>query len=501
MSTGVYSFCHLLNSKLFYFVLFVVTILYSLTVCADGAELRMEPNYPESRGGGNGGGRRPRQNRGRGARNGFGADWERSFPDSEGGETASASHGFGAASGPKPRRNRGQRGANRNYGEGYPQQVADNKFYAGRQAEGFYERGLESSVLLNHQQPNVEESRHLQRSRGGGHQKQQNRPRGSSSSQAQPGPSSFRNHNDRNQEPNQHAEQYHTSNSGNREQYQSSFPYPPTMLQENQSYYDSGNAIVSHEFHRSSSETVEAMKPKQQSRGQRQGSRNAPNDFRRSRNVPSSENFPSVARASPTFPVESFTLEHQPYDIVAREYSGYFNSGSGRSSSSIVHHNVSNGNVPQEGRNRRDERPKGSAVRPPENRQRRDEWPRGGGSQTMDRFVPVEQSSHDRFGRQRREDIGPPAVNWRSQRFQPTAKKMEPVADTATQRERLTSQLTSGTYECMVCCESVKPVQVFNPLDFFSYMPSIFFYIQSIFCLLYFSSRFGIAANVFMSSI
>jgi len=239
------------------------------------------------------------------------------------------------------------------------------------------------------------------------------------------------------------------------------------MLQENQSYYDSGNAIVSHEFHRSSSETVEAMKPKQQSRGQRQGSRNAPNDFRRSRNVPSSENFPSVARASLTFPVEPFTLEHQPYDIVAREYSGYFNSGSSRSSSSIVHHNVSNGNVPQEGRNRRDERPRGNAVRPPENRQRRDEWPRGSGGQTIDRFVPVEQSSHDRFGRQRREDIGPPAVNWRSQRFQPTAKKMEPVADTATQRERLTSQLTSGTYECMVCCESVKPVQVFNPLDFF----------------------------------
>jgi hypothetical protein len=36
------------------------------------------------------------------------------------------------------------------------------------------------------------------------------------------------------------------------------------------------------------------------------------------------------------------------------------------------------------------------------------------------------------------------------------------MADTATQRERLTTQLTSGTYECMVCCESVKPVQVFK---------------------------------------
>jgi hypothetical protein len=34
------------------------------------------------------------------------------------------------------------------------------------------------------------------------------------------------------------------------------------------------------------------------------------------------------------------------------------------------------------------------------------------------------------------------------------------MADTATQRERLTTQLTNGTYECMVCCESVKPAQV-----------------------------------------
>ena len=43
-----------------------------------------------------------------------------------------------------------------------------------------------------------------------------------------------------------------------------------------------------------------------------------------------------------------------------------------------------------------------------------------------------------------------------------TAAKIEsksPLADSATQRERLTEQLTKGIYECMVCCESVKQDQ------------------------------------------
>ena len=52
--------------------------------------------------------------------------------------------------------------------------------------------------------------------------------------------------------------------------------------------------------------------------------------------------------------------------------------------------------------------------------------------------------------------------NWRSDGYKKNAKIAEAImADTATQRERLTTQLTNGTYECMVCCESVKPVQVF----------------------------------------
>ena len=46
--------------------------------------------------------------------------------------------------------------------------------------------------------------------------------------------------------------------------------------------------------------------------------------------------------------------------------------------------------------------------------------------------------------------------NWRSEGSE-TRNNIE--ANDATQRERLTSQLTSGVYECMVCCESVQPAQ------------------------------------------
>jgi len=54
--------------------------------------------------------------------------------------------------------------------------------------------------------------------------------------------------------------------------------------------------------------------------------------------------------------------------------------------------------------------------------------------------------------------------NWRSDSYKRAeAPKPENIvseeANHATQRERLTSQLTSGVYECMVCCESVQPAQ------------------------------------------
>ena len=52
--------------------------------------------------------------------------------------------------------------------------------------------------------------------------------------------------------------------------------------------------------------------------------------------------------------------------------------------------------------------------------------------------------------------------SWRdAHRWSPTFENegLREVADTATQRERLTDQLTKGVYECMVCCESVKQDQ------------------------------------------
>lgn len=54
--------------------------------------------------------------------------------------------------------------------------------------------------------------------------------------------------------------------------------------------------------------------------------------------------------------------------------------------------------------------------------------------------------------------------NWRSdshKRVEVSKPKnlLSEEANHATQRERLTSQLTNGTYECMVCCESVQPAQ------------------------------------------
>ena len=410
-------------------------MLWTVTVCAGGAELRMEPSFQEplsqtSRGGG-GGNRRPRQNRGyrgRGARNGLEGGWERNQPQEFQERETPASNGLGSSAPPKLRRNRGQRASNwNNGGQNYPQ-PAVNEFYAGRppaDAAGYSERDYEANVPLNyHQESNREESRQQARPRGG--RQKQNRSRDFNSYQP------VRNHNPE-------ADQLHDVPS----HHQSSFPYPPTLLQESQSYYHSSNAAPT-EYQHFSSEPSAATKPKQ-SQGPRNGGRTT--DYRKSQNVPSSENNPSV-RVSPPIPVEPLSsLEHQPYDI-AREYSGFFNNGSNRSSSSR-----GNGNVPQDGRNRRDERSRGGG--PPEGRPRRDERQRGAGG-----YQPAE----DRFNR-RREDMGHPATNWRSsdsnnRRYQPTAKKVEPVADTATQRERLTSQLTSGTYECMVCCESVKPVQV-----------------------------------------
>ena len=166
-------------------------------------------------------------------------------------------------------------------------------------------------------------------------------------------------------------------------------------------------------------------------------------------------NYPSID-VIPPVP----TLEHQPFENIRREYSQY------RSRPTFTEAQYESG----------------GGKRNSQDRYRREEN-NGRGHNTQERFHRDESSgsygSRDRF---RVEDTArsnavtreqpiynKPATrsydsqNWRSEAFKKgiSGQKQKVVeADTATQRERLTTQLTSGTYECMVCCESVKPVQV-----------------------------------------
>lgn len=158
-------------------------------------------------------------------------------------------------------------------------------------------------------------------------------------------------------------------------------------------------------------------------------------------------------------------VEHQPFENIGRDYAG------GRSSASRSQQR-NRPNRSQEARHRRGEihsAPTGSYASQ-DVRLMRDDGGAPGPSQ--DRFRqreegPVSTSSQPpkstgRSGSSRSYET----QNWRTgsykkeevRRGKAAASKLP--ADTATQRERLTTQLTNGTYECMVCCESVKPVQV-----------------------------------------
>lgn len=196
----------------------------------------------------------------------------------------------------------------------------------------------------------------------------------------------------------------------------------------------------------------------------------------------------------------SASLEHQPFENIRREYSKYKSRPpfeaqyEGRGDSRSTHEKY-----------RRDERSGGygSQERFPKGESTVNYAPRdryGSEEPRVSTSSSKEQSSFNKPSRIY------DSQNWRSEGFKKgisarTQKVSEAMADTAMQRERLTTQLTSGTYECMVCCESVKPVQV-----------CFFFLIHSRHldhvCLLFvvsfpffFFSQSGIAVNVFMPSI
>lgn len=154
----------------------------------------------------------------------------------------------------------------------------------------------------------------------------------------------------------------------------------------------------------------------------------------------------------------SASLEHQPFENIRREYSKYKSRPpfeaqyEGRGDSRSTHEKY-----------RRDERSGGygSQERFPKGESTVNYAPRdryGSEEPRVSTSSSKEQSSFNKPSRIY------DSQNWRSEGFKKgisarTQKVSEAMADTAMQRERLTTQLTSGTYECMVCCESVKPVQ------------------------------------------
>jgi len=164
--------------------------------------------------------------------------------------------------------------------------------------------------------------------------------------------------------------------------------------------------------------------------------------------------------ASTSVSTATSNLEHQPYENIRKEYSRYKSRPTFEGQ-----YEGSNGNRNSQDRYRRDERSGGYGS---QEKFYRDES--SGSYASRDRFKSEEpvrastSSSRDQlvFGKPIRTYD---SQNWRSEGFKrglsvQKQKANEVMADTATQRERLTTQLTSGTYECMVCCESVKPAQV-----------------------------------------
>lgn len=205
------------------------------------------------------------------------------------------------------------------------------------------------------------------------------------------------------------------------------------------------------------------------------------------------QNYPSSDVAPPMA-----TLEHQPFENIRREYAQYRS----RPTFTEAQYDARGGKrTSQDVRYRRDDKSGGGHSS--QERFHRDESSGSFGSR--DRFRVEEQPSRPvpaATTRDQQPSFNKPSrsydsQNWRSEGFKKgfSSQKQKVEADTATQRERLTTQLTSGTYECMVCCESVKPAQV-KQCSFHSELGEVINNFNSILF-----SQFGIAVNVFTLSI
>jgi hypothetical protein len=174
------------------------------------------------------------------------------------------------------------------------------------------------------------------------------------------------------------------------------------------------------------------------------------------------DSYATSSFASPSVSTATSNLEHQPYENIRKEYTRY----KGRPTFEGQYEG-SNGNRNSQDRYRRDER---SGAYGSQEKFYRDES--SGSYASRDRFKSDEPVRASTSSNRDQVVFSKPtrtydSHNWRSEGFKKglsvqKQKASEVMADTATQRERLTTQLTSGTYECMVCCESVKPVQVFK---------------------------------------
>lgn len=164
--------------------------------------------------------------------------------------------------------------------------------------------------------------------------------------------------------------------------------------------------------------------------------------------------YPSAAIST-----DSASLEHQPFENIRREYSKNKSrppfeaqregSGESRSSQEKYRRDERSGGYSHQERFYKGESNGNYAQRD----RYRSEEPRMSTSSSKEQPISTKPTrNHD-------------SQNWRSEGFKKaisgrSQKVSEAMADTAMQRERLTTQLTSGTYECMVCCEFVKQPQV-----------------------------------------
>jgi len=188
-------------------------------------------------------------------------------------------------------------------------------------------------------------------------------------------------------------------------------------------------------------------------------------------------NFSSHNGNEPHAVGSSSTLEHQPFENIGREY---YNNSRPKAPPHVNQQQYSSGG-PQDARYRRDTKvasSNGSYVSQ-DVRYRRDDSNNGASgygpsSRQREDNIPMQSKpGASKFGGGNKA-AKVDSQNWRSEGYKKgmvDAQRSKVMADTATQRERLTTQLTNGTYECMVCCESVKPVQVL--------MDSIILIIQS----------------------